>query len=469
MNPLQLLQYLAAIAAAYDYLPDHAKVSGGVCKLRTLLPEFPSGPMCRKDSTLFKEELDEPRHYNTTNYAWPLSTPCARSGTEEYCTYSDPDFANGHGITVLTTAPRAARLAQSRVFTDSSFLSPVGAVNTPSSPKWSVLHIPGKDLGLVASQRLEPGDHIMSNTPSLMIDYGIYEALGAEEIRYLQLEGVEHLPPRHRAGFMNLSTHDDPGIKTREDRVDKITLTNAFDIYKAGEAEEEDEEEARTWFTVFGQISRMNHDCRPNADYYFDPVTLTHHIHAIAPIAPGEEITISYIDNVQPLSARQSRIQGTWHFTCSCRQCTQSTAQSRASDSRIAQLISVRSRLRSSSYPSFYPPYSSSSSSSSSSTSPEMAQLLISLTSQERLWGAPMAEAHALAALERSGAGDAWSAIQEARCAEQWLLDAGRAADEREVRDMWELAGNPWAHWSWMGKAGGWEREGGEGDGEEMG
>jgi SET domain-containing protein len=40
----------------------------------------------------------------------------------------------------------------------------------------------------------------------------------------------------------------------------------------------------------------MNHDCRPNADYYFDPETLAQHIHAIRPIAAGEEITISYIE-----------------------------------------------------------------------------------------------------------------------------------------------------------------------------
>jgi len=40
----------------------------------------------------------------------------------------------------------------------------------------------------------------------------------------------------------------------------------------------------------------MNHDCRPNADYHYDPDTLAQHIHAIRPIAEGEEITISYLE-----------------------------------------------------------------------------------------------------------------------------------------------------------------------------
>ena len=43
-------------------------------------------------------------------------------------------------------------------------------------------------------------------------------------------------------------------------------------------------------------VSRMNHDCRPNADYHFDPTTMTQYVHAIRPIAKGEEITISYIE-----------------------------------------------------------------------------------------------------------------------------------------------------------------------------
>lgn len=40
---------------------------------------------------------------------------------------------------------------------------------------------------------------------------------------------------------------------------------------------------------------RINHDCRPNADYYFDPESLTQYVHALRPIVEGEEITITYI------------------------------------------------------------------------------------------------------------------------------------------------------------------------------
>ena len=81
-----------------------------------------------------------------------------------------------------------------------------------------------------------------------------------------------------------------------ETRVDKIIHTNAFDLDNKGIVEVHDDDDRDSWYTVFPEISRMNHDCRPNADYYFDPQTFTHNIHAVRPIMPGEEITVSYIE-----------------------------------------------------------------------------------------------------------------------------------------------------------------------------
>lgn len=45
-------------------------------------------------------------------------------------------------------------------------------------------------------------------------------------------------------------------------------------------------------------VSRFNHDCRPNADYWFDPETLAQHIHATRNIAVGEEISLTYMEYV---------------------------------------------------------------------------------------------------------------------------------------------------------------------------
>jgi len=47
--------------------------------------------------------------------------------------------------------------------------------------------------------------------------------------------------------------------------------------------------------TSIALVSRLNHDCRPNCDYYFDHDTLTHTVRATRDIHPGEELTITYI------------------------------------------------------------------------------------------------------------------------------------------------------------------------------
>lgn len=43
-------------------------------------------------------------------------------------------------------------------------------------------------------------------------------------------------------------------------------------------------------------VSRFNHDCRPNADYWFDPQTLVQHVYATRNIYPGEELSLSYME-----------------------------------------------------------------------------------------------------------------------------------------------------------------------------
>ena len=43
-------------------------------------------------------------------------------------------------------------------------------------------------------------------------------------------------------------------------------------------------------------VSRLNHDCAPNLGYYFDSATMELRVTAVRDIAPGEELTISYVE-----------------------------------------------------------------------------------------------------------------------------------------------------------------------------
>ncbi len=239
-------------------------------------------------------------------YNWTHSSPCIKSPSsgQEIRVFSDSAFAEGRGISLITTASRASFIASQVAFTKPPTQSKgtnQDLVRTVPA-KYEVKDFPGKGKGLVAGNRIRRGELIMANTASLMIDYRSFEELAAEEYQALQASAVELLPGAHEAAIMMLSTHDDAANLTRTDIVNKILVTNSFDI----EPENEDDEQEHGFFAVFPEISRMNHDCRPNADYYFDYETMTQFIHASRDIAPGEELTLTYH---QPLLSRRERLR----------------------------------------------------------------------------------------------------------------------------------------------------------------
>lgn len=82
---------------------------------------------------------------------------------------------------------------------------------------------------------------------------------------------------------------------------------------------------------------------------------------------------------------------------------------------------------------------------------PEMADLLVSMYHQERLYG-PIAEPYKFAAIEYNAVGDIWTAQKYARLAvEAGILYAGPW--DKDVKSMELLLKDPEAHWSYMLRA----------------
>lgn len=365
-------------------------------------------------------------------HAWTHSNQCftsAKSGVE-FCAFTDNNFADGRGTSFVMPARRADYIATSPAFTDPEVIAGVNQDLVRTIPAvYEMREFPGKGMGLVAAKPIRRGDLIMANTVSLVIDYRAFEDLPKDEYQQLQAFAVDNLPAAHRDAIMRLSTHfasDLPHVA----RVDKIAATNAFDI----EPDADDAEQDHGFFVVFPEIARMNHDCRPNADYYFDHATLTQYIHATRDIGVGEEITLSYINPVMTRAARLRKLQRNWGFECACSACTQERALTEASDGRIRQINKLRGELTSWA--------------AGSRASPAMAELFVSLHQQERLESA-MYEAYAFAAAEYNGVGEPWTAIKYARLAVEWGIPIVGPKD-RDVLDMEALAEDPWSHWSWM-------------------
>ncbi|EPE08888.1 mynd finger domain-containing protein [Ophiostoma piceae UAMH 11346] len=67
-------------------------------------------------------------------------------------------------------------------------------------------------------------------------------------------------------------------------------------------------------------LAMVNHSCMPNAVVAF--VGQKAYLRAQAPVAAGDELTISYIDYTKPLAARQEGLV-LYNFACSCQRCAE--------------------------------------------------------------------------------------------------------------------------------------------------
>ncbi|KAI1865136.1 hypothetical protein JX265_008183 [Neoarthrinium moseri] len=406
MRGVDLLHFCAAVVVAKHSIA--AVVDQGWCTWQSLLYGVEDA-QCSEGRLEFNEPADE-NHLSVAS-SWPVATSCVSggNGTRTYCIYTDRDVARERGITIITTPSEALKLAKTTAFKDLKGYDHVKDLNAAESLRWRVEEVPGKGMGLIANRNLHAGDHIMSVSASIMIDYGLFMDIGEDVRTQMQARAIRSLPLNHQPAFLNLSTHD--AVQSFEEQVDRIILTNAFDISDREIVENPEGVEDQHFFTVFPEVSRMNHDCRPNAHYFWDPNTFTQNVYAIKPVTAGEEITISYVD-----------------------QCTQHERLVAESDERIVQILELQHYLRD---------YSK-----TSPATPDMAELLISLYEQERIHSR-IFEAYTYAAIEYNAIGQPWMATKYARLGIQHGFVANQPTGEDHF-DIKQLVDDPWGHWSYM-------------------
>jgi hypothetical protein len=241
---------------------------------------------------------------------------------KNYCLYSSTSFGGRRGISIITTPDRAATLAQRTSFSSYPRRVPLKPNHDPKNAPFHTGEIPGKGIGVVATRHIQQGDVLMVNSPAMLVEHNAIDAFGDEFPDLFLVPAVANLPKDHRDAYLNLSWHQD--ATDLGSRIQQIINTNGFDI-------DIDDGEDGIFFGIFTEsessshlavpdlglsiplfcfltaldsrrhanqkcpVSRMNHDCRPNTDYIFDSETLTQSIRATRDIAPGEELTLTYI------------------------------------------------------------------------------------------------------------------------------------------------------------------------------
>lgn len=161
----------------------------------------------------------------STSSLWTGVSRCFREGLEspEFCIYIKEDYG-GKGIAVITEAETASHIVNSQGFTEPSYLQGTNQI----LGKIKVAAIPGKEYGLVATERIARGEVILKETASLLVDYAALESMPRNQLDIMRAHAVGLLNYHHRDQVMNLSTHGYHGDEVST--VAAIAKNNMFSI-----------------------------------------------------------------------------------------------------------------------------------------------------------------------------------------------------------------------------------------------
>ncbi|KAI0458791.1 SET domain-containing protein [Xylaria acuta] len=382
-----------------------------VCSWNSLSSTFEQYACAPVDVTIPRKDMRDQGNFHQRNDAgdpginiWNTLPDCFG----DYCVYTNNNFF-GKGISLITTAPNHARVAQMQI---------PGTVLRSDYEKTRIVEIQGKGKGLVATRTIGRGERIMAARPALLVHRDAFRELPLEDIYHLMETAIDNLPrPRKESYLAQAGTMG--GHKITD-----ILFTNSFQMALGGYDD-------GFHYGNFPEVSLLNHDCRPNLAFFVDQ-NLTHYTHAVRDIGPGEELTLSYLDALQVRSVRQERSRNSLGFSCSCSHCTLSKKESDASDSRLLTISQIESEL---------------SDFNSKTSSPTMIEEYVALYKRERL-EFKIAGAYTLAALNYNLFGKAGMAKKYARLSiEAGLFESG--PDAADVQQMEILADDPRSHWSW--------------------
>ncbi|KAI1371250.1 SET domain-containing protein [Hypoxylon crocopeplum] len=317
------------------------------------------------------------------------------------CIYSSHRI--GDGIVLLTTE-RNAHIA-------SNFPIPSNAA--AATLPFHVAEIPGKGIGIVADRSIRKGETILVRSPTMLVQTSPHVGLepGTRDVLYDL--AVEKLPAKGQELFVS---------QMGKDVYDKIE-TNCFQMYIDGA------DESGSHLGCYPEISRFNHDCRPNIHYRI--TNMTHTTVAARDIAPGEELSISYIELMLSREERRSRLRK-WGFECSCSHCSMSDSEIAASDARLRRIEELETALENF---------------NETVVTAETGAQLVDLYEKERL-DIYLGQVYTRAALNFALFGEEEKARKYAQAAVD-AVERESGANAGDAKAMRILAENPKAHWTW--------------------
>ncbi|KAK3329982.1 hypothetical protein B0H66DRAFT_542503 [Apodospora peruviana] len=332
---------------------------------------------------------------------------------EDYCIYTNRNL-NG-GLAVISSEKSMHGIA-------SHSLYPPDVKQEVGPGAFYPAQVPGKGIGLIANRTIRKGEIIMQRTPCLLVEFDSEDSELAKKARKESYEkALARLPDATRELFM---------AQIGDDVVAKVDR-NAFRLF-LGDNEGH--------VASYPEVSRFNHDCRPNLHYRLK--NLTHTTVAVRDIEKGEELTISYIEGMIPYAERQERLES-WGFKCACDACKADSAlEIAASDGHLKEIERIEAELEEKI-------------GNKEDIETDTPDRLIKLYLDEKL-DSYVAHAYTKAALLSSMFGDEEKTTRYAMLAVE-ALEREYGPNTKDAESMLGLAEKPTEHWSWGIRAVGWK------------
>lgn len=159
---------------------------------------------------------------NLQSGLWARGDVCQSLGSTELCSFTNPSFNGGFGLSLITSPQRLDELLLMPSLTQPT-------IKRPFSQATQSYHdevIPGKGIGLVASGPIAAGELILARTPAVLVDEDGFGGLGEGPLKQLLVQAIGALPHEHRTQYMNLSTHDD--VNSYDERVYQVFAKNNY-------------------------------------------------------------------------------------------------------------------------------------------------------------------------------------------------------------------------------------------------
>ncbi|KAJ3952737.1 SET domain-containing protein 5 [Colletotrichum tropicale] len=285
-----------------------------------------------------------------------------------------------------------------------------------------MIRVEGKGLGMIANRSLARGDTVMLKTPVLIAHRAFIERTPPAEQHRLLDSVAQLLPASTRETFLGQMGH------FGGHKVVDIMQTNSFQMDLGGGAQGDGHH-----YGNYPEVSRYNHDCRPNVAFHIG-ADGRHRTTVVRPVRSGEELTISYLDQLGVRSERQHRAKLAWGFECGCSQCSLAKKQAAASDQRLMDIQEIDRTL----------------SDINARVTTALIEKFLKLHKEERL-ESKLAGAYTIAALNFNLLGHAKQSVKYAKLAvEAGLMENGPGT--ADVEAMQKLAADPKGHFTWRGR-----------------